>query len=329
MTNPTIPASPILSPSAGGRNRRATIFGVLITLFWCGMMFTLLKDKILPQRQAQVLASKTVAPSTLTATWKDSDEFMTVKMGAKEVGGAITRVRRIQRGQLPYYQADFRLGVGLNILGVPRTASIHGRGHLDASFDLSDFVIAIDLSSYKIEVAGEMVGEELLVEMRQGKQVTRSRYKLERRISMLDAVRPVVTRNFQIKPGNQIAIPVIDPIWSMNQGTLQMTVGEPESIRIGSQTVEAFPIVMKLNEFVSTSWVDKEGSTLRRQLAGGLTMEKSTAEAVRTRSPNINREIQVKPINPQDFAGIAAKPIQRLSDQGKTPLETLGALVPR
>lgn len=328
MTTPPLAPVPAAS-STRRRSWRGAAVGVLITIFWLGMMFTLVKDRILPQRRAAALAAKTVEPETLTDNWKDSEEFMLVKMGDKEVGGAITRVVRVGRGVSSSYKADFRFGMVLNLFGVARQANIQALGELDASYDLTGFKILADLSSYRIEAAGEMIGEELLVEVRQGGKISRHRYKLNRKISMLDAVRPVLARNFEIKPGNTVAIPVIDPVWSMNQGTLQLTVGRPEEILLNGERVQAYPLEMRLNDFVSTSWVDKDGATLRRQMAAGFTMERATRGRVEASAPGLMQPLEVGGIQAGDFAGIPATPLESLKPEGKTPLATLGALLPK
>lgn len=327
LHGPGVHSAPAAPKSA--RGYRSALVGFLITAFWLIMMFTLLRDRILPQRQQAALAARTVAPATLTGDWKDSEEFMVVKMGPKEVGGAITSVRRVIQGQVPAYMAEFRFGVGLNLLGVVRPATIRARAELDSQFDLNRFALIADLSSYKLEVAGLARNEELLVETRQGGRVMRARYRLDRRITLLDAVRPVVGRNFKIRPGNSIALPVVDPIWSMDHGTLQLTVGDPEEITLDGKKVTAYPLKARLNDFTSTSWVDSSGATLRRQLAGSITMEQAPPGRVRSAFAQLDRPIDVKPVDEADFEGVPITPLKRLSTGGKSPLETLGSLMPR
>ncbi len=293
------------------------------------MMFTLLRDRILPQRREASLAAQAVAPSTLTENWKDSEEFMIVKMGGKEVGGAITSVRRSGTGHIPGYTAEFRFAIVLNLFGVQRPATIRARTELNSLFDLDQFAIVADLSSYKFEAAGRTQNDELLMETRQGGKVSRLRYRLDRKITLLDAVRPVVARNFKIEPGNSMALPVVDPIWSMDHGTLQLTVGNPKRIQIDGEEKTAYPLEARLNDFVSTSWVDSDGTTLQRQLAGGLSMEKASPGRVRAASAELDQPIEVAPVIPADFEDLPVTPLKRMSEGGKTPLETLGSLLPR
>jgi hypothetical protein len=300
------------------------IIGVVITVFWLTMMFSLVRDRILPQRRAEAIAEKSVDPSNLTDHWKDFKEFMIITFNRQQIGASYTGIKQVG-GESGGYVADFRFGVALQLLGTNRQASIVGKAQLNPSFDLDRFYILANLGALNISVAGKAAENELMIESRQGTDIQRSRIALDRPISFLEAVRPLMTRKFQVKPGNSVAIPVVDPVWSMERGTLQATVGNLERIIVRGRPMDAYRVETRLNDFVSTSWVDKEGNTLKRQLIGDLYLEKSPENLARSASEVINRTVQIPELETKNFASVQLQTLDRISSRKSAPLEVLGS----
>lgn len=315
--------------NAASRQRLIRIVaGVAITVFWLVMMFTLVRDRILPERREKALSSQTVDPATLVANWKDYRENMVVRYESPlshqwiRIGAAMTSVTQTGYG----FRAEFRFGVGLQILGMPRNVAISAAADLDSAFNLNSFVIQTGLAGMDFTLAGLATEELLYTQLAQGGEIRRSKFSLDRRISFLEAVRPAATRQFQVKPGNSISIPVVDPVWSMQRGVLEVRVRDAEEINVGGQKVRAYKVESRLNDFVSTSWVDDQGNTLKRQLAGGLTLERASEGQVRA-SAELDRNPMVIPrLDPKDFANIPAQPLSSLAEKRDTPLSVIRSI---
>lgn len=299
------------------------VLGLAITIFWLGMMFSLVRDKILPQRRAQQIAASAAEPAQLVKQWKDFEEYMIIMYNGQNIGAASTAIKK-GPGESAGFDADFKFGVNVQILGMQRVASILARAELDESFDLSRFHIVANLGAMDVRVTGVATADQLLVEIKQGERIERTRLALDRRISFLEAVRPLLTRNFTIRPGNSMAIPVVDPVWSMERGTLQATVIEKEEIIVRSQKVQAFRVETRLNEFVSTSWVDESGATLKRQLFNGLFLERATKEHATNKTEALNQQITIPALDTDKFEKLPVQPLDQLSQQNVAPMKVLG-----
>ena len=308
------------------RNVRRIVAGSVITLFWVIMMLTLVRDHILPQRRAQELAAMSVSPATLVENWRDVEEFMIVRFNERPIGGGLTRITRDEKSGTGFV-ADIRIALNLDLLGTARRVHINGSAWLDADFSLSRFQIEANLAPLAMSVAGMEMNDELLVEARQGDAPpSRARYTLGRSISLLDAVRPLAMRSFRVEPGASISVPVVDPVWSMELGMVEISVLRRETIRMADGPREAFRVQTRLNDFASTSWVDADGATLRRQLAGGFVLDRADSATVERVIPGIDKPMSPAHVNPADFAGVRPQPIQRISDARSSPLSILGAL---
>lgn len=301
------------------------IVGVGITLFWLVMMFTLVRGRILPERREKELASQSMEPSALTHDWKDLRETMIVRYGDTRIGSAATSVVRTMSG----YAAEVEFGLNMDLLGMPRNIGIQAVAELDRAFDLRRFHIETGLAGFDLALTGMATDEELYVQVKQGQQKRLSRYTLDRKISLLEAVSPLATRKFELKPGNRLVVPVVDPIWSLQRGMLEIRVLDRETITVMGKETQGIRIETRLNEFVSTGWVDEHGNTLKRQLAGGIVMERATEGQARAAGGLSRAALRIPELNPADFKRVPAEPLERLAERKNAPVAILGSIMAR
>lgn len=305
------------------RTRRLRWLGAAITVFWLVMMFSLLRDRILPQRRAQELAAASVEPSALVERWQDIEEGAWVRYGGKEVGSGITRITRMP-GEAAGYDVDIRFGLNLGMFDLTRQIQIKGRAELGAKFELSRFHLEGDLQPLRLSVTGEATSEELRVEIRRNGIPSRARYRMDRAISLLDAVRPQALRHFKVEPGASIAVPVADPVWSMELGTLEIRVKDREEIDWEKGRRDAFRVESRLNDMVSTSWVDTSGTVLRRQLVGGFVMDRAEPRMVLVRNPALKEPVEIRALNASDFIKLPLQELKSLTEKKSSPLSVIG-----
>jgi hypothetical protein len=299
--------------------------GILITVFWLVMMFTLVRGRILPERRERALAAQSVEPSALTHGWEDVREYMVVRFGDTRIGSAATSIAQTMAG----YRAEVLFGLNMDLLGLQRNVGIRTAADLDRSFDLRQFHIETALAGMELALTGLATDEELYVEVKQGKSISRSRYTLDRQISLLEAVQPLATRSFKLEPGNTLVVPVVDPIWSLERGMLEIRVMNRERITLSTGEVDAIRIETRLNEFVSTSWVDEQGNTLKRQVAGGLVLERASEGQARAAGGLEYQPIRIPPLNMADFKDVPVERLERLAEQKSSPLSILGTIMAR
>ncbi|PKO18781.1 hypothetical protein CVU37_05220 [candidate division BRC1 bacterium HGW-BRC1-1] len=303
--------------------KKRAIIGATITLLWVVMMFLLVRDNIIPQRRAQNLAATSIDPATLTANWHDIEEPMLIRFKNKGIGGALTRITRADT-TATLYHADMRFILNLDMLDLSRRVQINAQAELNSGFNLSKFHLEGNLAALTMSITGVEHNGELLIEVRHGDETpARARYTMDKSISFLEAVRPLALRNFKIETGAAISLPVVDPVWSMELGTAEISVGPREKIELTSGTVEAFRVETRLNDIVSSSWVDEQGLTLRRQIAGGFTLDRADLAEVLRAAPHINKPAEPYGLNPADFADITPRPLKSIADPGSSPLAVL------
>lgn len=301
--------------------------GVAITVFWLGMMLTLVRDRILPHHRQTVLASESIQPGSLTDNWQDVNEYVVVVSGKRDIGGGMTSIRRLP-GSVPRYEVEFRFGINIMLLGVSRPVSMVGRGTLNANYDLESFTIMARLGALDWQISGLAVENELLVEVTEYGKTSRQKLALEKRISFLEAVRPLVTRKLAIKPGTSVSVPVVDPIWSLQRGYMQVTIGNKERVRVRFKDVEAYRVESKLNDLVTVSWIDDQGNTLRRDIAPGLSLERTTKEHAQAISDVMKESIPTHSVDQDAFREIPAQSVDRLADKKMSPLSIFGSSLP-
>jgi hypothetical protein len=300
--------------------------GATITMFWLVMMFTLVRQHVLPQRRAEVLAARSVDPVRLTRHWEDVEEYMVVTFGGVPVGAAATTVRRTGHAETPDYRADLRVGLEPMVMGLRQSLSIHAAAELDRLFTLRRFRIRLDLAGMQILVTGLADDEYLFLETERDGTRTRRKFPLRGPVSLLEAVRPAAVRTLQIRPGASLAVPVVDPVLSMQLGTLEITVVRQETIKTLNGDREAYRVEARLNDFVATSWVDSSGTVLRRQLVGGFMLDRTTSAAVRALIPElIKDDMPVPSLNPAAFAAIPPEEAATLGNPKDAPLGILGS----
>ncbi|MCX7717830.1 MAG: hypothetical protein N2111_05410 [Candidatus Sumerlaeaceae bacterium] len=318
-------------PPAGGAPKTRNLgwlIGTTITVFWLVMMFTLVRQHVLPQRRAEALAARAVDPARLTEHWEDIEEYMLVTFGGLRVGAAATTVRRIGDPAAPEYRADLRVGLEPLVMGLRQSLAIRAAAELDRLFTLRRFRIRLDFTDMQIIVTGFADDDYLLLESERDGRKTRRKIPLRGPVSLLEAVRPAAVRSIEIRPGASLAVPVVDPVLSMQAGTLEITVVRKEPIQTADagRVEEAYRVEARLNDFVATSWVDSSGTVLRRQLAGGFMLDRTTSATARSLLSDLMKDdMPIPSLNPAAFAAITPDDALSLGNPKDAPLGILGS----
>jgi hypothetical protein len=285
---------------------------------------------VMPQRSEVSLLTQARDPGELAQSWQDLEESLVIRSGRQQVGRALITVIRDANGT--GFRADFRMVLGLNLLGRQRDLTVRGAAELDNQFQLLRFHGAFDAQPVTLRVTGLVSGMDLYVAVSDGttSEPYRRRIVLDRAISLMEAVTPIATRAMEIRPGAEYALPVVDPFWSLDHGTMSMRVREPERITLGHESLLAYPVDLALREFRTRIWVNESGKVLRRRLIGQYTLD----AAPRLRSDNLPEELQnpvvIPGLSASDFVGVEPNSLRGLVNQRRTqtPLSLLQGLTP-
>ena len=247
---------------------------------------------------------------------------MLLAMGSSTIGAASTSVRRLEVPR-PHYEAEFRLGAKLGNALFNQTLNLKGAATLDAHMHLSTFHVEADIPGNQLNLTGLCRGSQLYLKSSRAGKTVLSVVDMKRQFSFLEAVRPSALNHIEIKPGTVVKLPVVDPMLSMQQGDVIISIKDPEEIKVNDKPVWAYRVEMRLNNFVSVSWVDKKGTTLKRQLIGSLVMEKTSKKLAAAASSVIDTEIKIPEINVSEFDNIPVKSVDAFAAGNESPLSLI------
>lgn len=121
---------------------------------------------------------------------------------------------------------------------------------------------------------------------------------------MAEALRPTLGRRMKIQTGEKMSAPILDPLTGRNRGTLTIEIGEKDTLTLDGQQVEGYKVVSSVGDIKTTMWVDDAGQTIRRQLVGGLSMERTTRDKALAHAPSLEQPVEIPQLDPADFKGI-------------------------
>jgi len=258
------------------------IIGILIVLFWLGMMFSLFRDRI-PLVRGKPTANQDLEPASLATSWEDQKEWMRLFYKGLEVGAMMSSLEKREMGE--GYLLSSRLLFQLRILTLVKSVTMTASAVLDEEFILKRFEANVDLGESDWNILGFYHNGKLLYRIVRGGQISTGMFELESPPSLLDAVRSTVGKGVPLEPGDSYNIPVYDPIWSTGGGMARVHIVRKESITLGDQKYTAFRIETTLNNFTTTTWVDEEGKPLMRQIMPDVFMQSARSSDIIARYP--------------------------------------------
>ena len=276
-----------------------------ITIFWLAMMTSLVVNNILPERR--IARSSLVDPEILALQWSDLYDWSFVTHDGRQVGGMVTQVERIRP---PADQENVNLGylacqnaeANLSILGMRRNVRFKLTLRLNSEFHVADFIAMIASQGVVIECAGFVRGNELYYRITpKGATPVYRSLTLRGPISLIEAVRPMVAKHFDLAVGQEFTTDVVDPIFGIENRKITLKVVEKTKIEHEGEEVEVFRIEQKFESLVKSSWVTKRGVTIRRELLQGYMLEKSNKPMVREAWPDLVKTLPLPALDRETF----------------------------
>jgi hypothetical protein len=300
-------------------NARRIAIPTAITVFWLVMTTLLIRSHVLPRRGTSDAID--ISPDALTEEWRDYEEWMRLTVAGRSDGLCYTAIRR--RSDRSGYVACNRIWLDLEVFGGRHTFRLQTVASLDALFRLDRASASLRLDDSEMSFTALCRGRQLLYRWELEGQKKAGRQKLEKPISLLEAVRPLLARHFELKVGNAYRLPVLDSTWSLREGVAEVRVEALERIALGGKIVDAYRLVTQLGPFTSTTWVSVQGEVLRREFGGAVVMERIEPKKAVARYAGIDAPADVPAVGVKDFDGAEgenappdedAAPINRLMD---------------
>jgi len=243
------------------------ITSAAIVLFWLVMMFSLFKDKILPQQRALKTAAVDVA--TLILDWQDTDDWFAVTINGKTIGGMRLTVE--ESGRPVGYRVNLNVIVNLRVLRRELQVWVRGAIQLDSQFLLDYGTLSLQAWNVAADLRFRSMPDGRLLISVEPDEGERDRFvvPLASAISLAEAVRPLALRRLDLTPGQSYVMDVIDPIYQMQRGELRLTVEGYDFLQLedAPEPVNAVLITSELVGIATKVWTDRTGRILRRQLA--------------------------------------------------------------
>lgn len=276
---------------------RRIIVSVAITAFWLVMMGMLVHNQMLRRRPSP--EGVDVSLSQLTEKWRDYEEWMKLAVGGKSEGVSFTAIRRKADGG--GYVVCNRMWLDLEVARQRHAFRLQTLAALDGQFRLERASAEARLDDAQMNFAALVEGLRLYYRWQFEGRNRVGMQRLEQPVSLLEAVRPMLTRRLELKVGNVYRLPVLDSTWSLKEGKAEVRVEARQRIRIARQNMEAYRLVVQVGPFSSTTWVSPEGDVLRREFSPGIVMERVERQEATARFPGIDAAVEMSNFGLAEF----------------------------
>lgn len=238
-----------------------------------------------------------------TDNWQDIEEYMLLKRGNNTVGASRTSIKKMDRATTGTpsfgYAGVFTLSGKLNDL-LPQ-ANVRVRTQLDPDMNLTKFSAAMDIAGISYSANGQVIDKSLYLAISKPNNISHKIVHLDKPITLSEFARSTLASKMDIKVGNTETMPVVNPLSGSVSGSLKVTVEGKETITVQEREVSAYKLVSDFNDIRTTMWVSKDGTTLKRQLVGNISMEKTDRETALKVVPTLDDQQSITDLDLSHF----------------------------
>lgn len=296
------------------RRLRSWLIGSVITIFWLLMIGSLMYRYVLPARGRG--DATPLDTNALADTWRDSEEWMELRWNGLPVGVLRAAARRVvEQSPQPVsgstdpgsavspFHVVMQTALGLGPIRLRMTASalLTEQLHLDQFQLVAETGNPEKGAGVRMHLDGLVRGTTLLLRITRDEQTAFHSVALGRPVALSDSIRPLFSRT-DLKVGDRYTLPVFDPIWNMQGGTMTIRVAASETLDIAGESVETLKIETELGKMRTTTWVDELGQVRQREIPPLLMTALTPDEALR-RQPWMGRLPDVPRLRPEQMQG--------------------------
>ncbi len=223
-----------------------------IVLFWGGMMGSLLKDRILPERIRE--RQSLVDDEVLASKWNDITEWSWIYRQGRRCGASGLRIVQESHPDQKWdeqvgYRLDQATTLDVSALGQTQTVTMKIAVQLRRNFQVDCFRAQAVTALLALECEGFADGSRLYYRVRNtlpGMSPAQEAYEYgylevgRQALSMVDAVKPMMARHGNLTVGETYSIATFDPFGGMNAQKAVVRVADTEKIQIDQTTHECF-----------------------------------------------------------------------------------------
>jgi hypothetical protein len=244
---------------------------MLVVAAWVALMVALAR---VPGAEPVAREPLATAAAAMPAA-SEGSEWSGLYMHGAKIGYAQSRISPTQDG----FRLEETSAMRLTMLGEEQAVRAMTTADAGRDWAVRTFAVTIESDLGPLAVRGEVVGEVLHLHMTTAGETTEQTLSLREPIYVPGAARARL-RSLGLRPGLRLEVPVFDPS-TMQSAATTLTVGERETIRIGSRDVVAWRVTEAMRGIESVVWLDEGGHMLREHGPMGLEVRReSAADAV-------------------------------------------------
>jgi transglutaminase-like putative cysteine protease len=276
--------------------RLSRVLTIAVLFAWVLQMGWLLRDAT-----ARTTLSRDLSRYGTSAHWKG------IYYRGEKIGFSVSETLPHQEG----YELREESQITMALLGSTSPVHIVTTAHVDADFNLRDFLFSLDPGTGPIVIDGAVHGRRLEIgitsaggqrraEMRELPEPPNLSLNLPRRLAAAG-----------LAPGRTLETMVFDPA-TLRNAPIKMTVEDREIVRSADRPVPAFRVSTVFGTLKATSWITDLGEVVREESPTGFIVAKETRQravalAVSGRvSDDLLEEVAIRPkirkpiIDPRD-----------------------------
>lgn len=252
-----------------------------IVAFWGGMMFLLVRDFFLPPQVRSPMDA--VESAEMRNAWRDYDEWSTINFLTLPFEGAShVSVKRREAENDYAFTARYVLHPKDDLSPESRVQFTMA-ARLKSDFTLDQFDLNVSFPGRTIEMRGLLADKILYYGIRGGDGDEKiGTMPLKGNLAFLDGLQSMLPRQMKLEVGQQFRFEAFDPVWNFRGGDVVMEVVSVEFLKIGDAEYEVYRVEFKFSNFVTTTWVTKEGEVVMRRIGNMLEMKQARPRDIKS-----------------------------------------------
>ncbi len=252
----------------GGFVRFASI-GVV--LFWALMMAFLVKQTYFERPHITL-------DTSYLKELREREEWLGIYWQDRKIGYALSRVMRRGSGYELYDSAV----MDLTMMGTPQRVQSTSYSIVNPDFSLSSFNFRLRSGMVKFKLVGEVIGNDLHVQVDTGNEVTNKTIPLTEPLYLFSNVKPFLLAQ-GIEVGKQYEHRFFDPS-TMSYTDVYIEVEGKEVIEIDGQEIPGYRLSQSFRGIRVRTWINEEGDTLKEESPMGFMLVREGKEAAITKN---------------------------------------------
>ena len=274
-----------------------------IVLFWGGMMGSLFRDRILPERMRASQAL--VDDEVLASKWHDITEWSWIYRQGRRCGASGMTLVQEEHPEREWrdrvtYRLDQMTTLDVAMLGQQQTVVMKVAVQLLRDFRVDRFRAVAETPLLTLECEGFAESDRVYYRVRhvtgEQKQAA-STYEYgyievgRQALSMIDAVKPMMARHGNLVVGETYSVDVFDPFGGMNAQKAVVRVAGKDQIQVEQTQHDCFRLETTVGDITRRTWVDEMGQTIRREILMGYVGEVSSWSRIARVYPTLAEKI--------------------------------------